>query len=88
MQSRRHTTMPTTAGGDSSLEPLAERTARGHHAILLANHGPVVAEATLEKAADAIEELEQTARLHLLLQGHATRPLTPEQAAALAISSS
>ncbi|KAK1185098.1 aldolase [Streptomyces sp. NBS 14/10] len=80
--------LPYHAPGDSSLEPLAERTARGHHALLLANHGPVVAEATLEKAADAIEELEQTAKLHLLLRGHATRPLTPEQAAALAPASS
>lgn len=76
--------LPCHAPGDSSLEPLAERTARAHHAILLANHGPVIADATLEKAADAIEELEETAKLHLLLQGHATRPLTPEQAAALA----
>ncbi|MDT0543569.1 MULTISPECIES: 3-oxo-tetronate 4-phosphate decarboxylase [Streptomyces] len=76
--------LPYHAPGDSSLEPLAERTARGHHAILLANHGPVIADATLEKAADAIEELEETAKLHPLLQGHATRPLTPEQAAALA----
>ncbi|MGY0055627.1 3-oxo-tetronate 4-phosphate decarboxylase [Streptomyces sp. LZ34] len=76
--------LPYHAPGDSSLEPLAERTARTHHAILLANHGPVVAGATLETAADAIEELEQTAKLHLLLQGHAARPLTPEQAAALA----
>lgn len=80
--------LPYHAPGDSSLEPLAERTARGHHALLLANHGPVVAEATLEKAADVIEELEQTAKLHLLLQGHATRPLTPEQATALAPASS
>ncbi|MFJ2158054.1 3-oxo-tetronate 4-phosphate decarboxylase [Streptomyces sp. NPDC087856] len=76
--------LPYHAPGDSSLEPLAERTARAHHALLLANHGPVVAGADMEAATDAIEELEATARLHLLLQGHATRPLTPEQAAALA----
>ncbi|MCL8009675.1 3-oxo-tetronate 4-phosphate decarboxylase [Streptomyces sp. AS02] len=76
--------LPYHAPGDDALEPLAERTARTHHAVLLANHGPVVAGATLEKAADAIEELEETAKLHLLLQWHATRPLTPEQAAALA----
>ncbi|WP_046729927.1 3-oxo-tetronate 4-phosphate decarboxylase [Streptomyces humi] len=75
--------LPYHAPGDSGLEPLAERTARTHHAVLLANHGPVVAGPTLETAADAIEELEETARLHLLLRGLATRPLTPEQAAAL-----
>lgn len=76
--------LPYHAPGDTALEPLAEHAARGHHAVLLANHGPVVAGATLEQAADAMEELEETAKLHLLLQGHRTRPLTPEQAAALA----
>ncbi|WP_063726680.1 3-oxo-tetronate 4-phosphate decarboxylase [Streptomyces sp. RTd22] len=76
--------LPFHAPGDSGLEPLAEETAGTHHAILLANHGPVVAAAGLEQAADAVEELEETAKLHLLLQGHPTRPLTPEQAAALA----
>ncbi|MDT0405266.1 3-oxo-tetronate 4-phosphate decarboxylase [Streptomyces edwardsiae] len=79
--------LPYHAPGDSGLEPLAEETARTHHAVLLANHGPVVAGASLEQAADAIEELEETAKLHLLLRGHATRPLTPEQAAALAPTS-
>ncbi|MFF6853530.1 class II aldolase/adducin family protein [Streptomyces antimycoticus] len=74
--------LPYHAPGDSALEPLAEQTARTHHALLLANHGPVIAAATLERAADAIEELEETAKLYLLLRGHTTRPLTPEQAAA------
>ncbi|MEW2572075.1 3-oxo-tetronate 4-phosphate decarboxylase [Streptomyces sp. NPDC047070] len=80
--------LPYHAPGDSSLEPLAERTARTHHAVLLANHGPVVAGTTMEQAADAIEELEETAKLHLLLRGHTTRPLSPGQAAALAPPSS
>ncbi|CAL9363880.1 3-oxo-tetronate 4-phosphate decarboxylase [Streptomyces sp. enrichment culture] len=79
--------LPYHAPGDSTLEPLAEHTARSHHAVLLANHGPVIAGASLEQAADAIEELEETAKLHLLLRGHTTRPLTPEQAAALAPTS-
>jgi ribulose-5-phosphate 4-epimerase/fuculose-1-phosphate aldolase len=43
--------------------------------VLLANHGPVVAGASLDAAVGAIEELEATAKLFLLLQGHATRPL-------------
>lgn len=75
--------LPYHAPGDSALEPLAEATARTDHAFLLSNHGPVVAGADLAAAADAVEELEETARLHLLLQGHRTRPLTPEQAAGL-----
>jgi ribulose-5-phosphate 4-epimerase/fuculose-1-phosphate aldolase len=71
--------LPYHAPGDTSLEQLAEATARDTHAMLLANHGPVVAAATLTAALDAIEELEETAKLFLLLSGHRTRPLTPEQ---------
>jgi ribulose-5-phosphate 4-epimerase/fuculose-1-phosphate aldolase len=67
------------APGDTSLEQLAEDTARESAAILLANHGPVVAGLTLTAAMDAIEELEETAKLFLLLAGHSTRPLTVEQ---------
>jgi ribulose-5-phosphate 4-epimerase/fuculose-1-phosphate aldolase len=47
--------------------------------VLLANHGPVVAGTSLENAVYAMEELEETAKLHLLLHGRGTRPLTPEQ---------
>jgi ribulose-5-phosphate 4-epimerase/fuculose-1-phosphate aldolase len=75
--------LPYHAPGDGTLEPLAERTAREHHAFLLANHGPVVAGSGLAAAADAVEELEETARLFLLLHGHRTRPLTPDQVADL-----
>jgi len=71
--------LPYHAPGDTSLEQLAETTARKSHAMLLANHGPVVAAATLTAALDAIEELEETAKLYFLLSGHPTRPLTPEQ---------
>lgn len=75
--------LPYHAPGDASLEDLAERTAAEHHAFLLANHGPVVAGADLASAADALEELEETARLHLLLRGERTRPLSPDQVADL-----
>jgi ribulose-5-phosphate 4-epimerase/fuculose-1-phosphate aldolase len=75
--------LPYHAPGDDSLESLAEETARQHSAFLLANHGPVVAGADLAAAADAVEELEETARLFLLLQGHRTRPLTADQVAEL-----
>ncbi|WP_076258566.1 3-oxo-tetronate 4-phosphate decarboxylase [Intrasporangium flavum] len=71
--------LPYHAPGDDALGPAAEEAARTHHALLLSNHGPVVAGADLASAADALEELEETARLHLLLEGRATRPLTPEQ---------
>ena len=71
--------LPYHAPGDPALGPLTERAAR-HHALLLANHGPIVAGPDLAAAADTIEELEETARLFLLLHGHATRPLTDHQA--------
>ena len=41
--------------------------------------GPVVAGANLDAAVNAIEELEETARLYLLLRGAKTRFLTPAQ---------
>ena len=49
--------------------------------MLLANHGPVVAGTSLSAAADAIEELEATARLYLLVRGQDVRALTPAQVA-------
>jgi ribulose-5-phosphate 4-epimerase/fuculose-1-phosphate aldolase len=75
--------LPYHAPGDDSLGPLAEHHARTHLALLLSNHGPVVAGTSLAAAMDALEELEETAKLHLLLQGHRTRPLTSDQAADL-----
>jgi ribulose-5-phosphate 4-epimerase/fuculose-1-phosphate aldolase len=51
--------------------------------VLLANHGPVVAGTSLAAATDAVEELEATARLYLLLQGRRVRTLSAEQCADL-----
>lgn len=65
--------IPFHAPGDSSLEPLAERVAVDHHALLLSNHGPVVSGLTLPAALDAVEELEETAKLFLLLDGRPVR---------------
>jgi ribulose-5-phosphate 4-epimerase/fuculose-1-phosphate aldolase len=49
--------------------------------MLLANHGPVVSGSSLAAAADAIEELEATAKLWLLVRHEKVRTL---DAAALA----
>ena len=76
--------LPYHAPGDDSLERLAETTARDHGALLLSNHGPIVAGRSLDLAMDALEELEETAKLYFLLQGHPTRPLTSVQTGALA----
>lgn len=67
--------VPYHVPGDPALADAVGRLAAGHHAVLLANHGPVVAGPTMDAAVDAIEELEQTARLHLLLRGLPTAPL-------------
>jgi ribulose-5-phosphate 4-epimerase/fuculose-1-phosphate aldolase len=75
--------LPYHAPGDTSLEELAEHTAADHHSFLVANHGSVVAGSDLSSAADAAEELEETARLFLLLRGHITRPLSDDQVADL-----
>jgi ribulose-5-phosphate 4-epimerase/fuculose-1-phosphate aldolase len=75
--------VPYFPPGDAALAEAVRPLVGRHHAVLLANHGPVVAGTSLSAAAGAIEELEETAKLHLLLQGHRTRPLTAEQVAAL-----
>jgi ribulose-5-phosphate 4-epimerase/fuculose-1-phosphate aldolase len=71
--------VPYHAPGDMDLAEAVRKLAGRHHAVLLANHGPVVAGTSLENAVYAMEELEETAKLHLLLHGRGTRPLTPEQ---------
>ncbi len=48
-------------------------------AVPLANHGPVAAGTSLGNAVSAIEELEETARLFLMLQGYRTRFLPRDQ---------
>lgn len=55
------------------------RHVEDHDAMLLANHGPLVAGPSLAAALDAIEEVEETSRLHLLLRGQPTVPLTEPQ---------
>jgi ribulose-5-phosphate 4-epimerase/fuculose-1-phosphate aldolase len=59
--------LPFHAPGDPALGPVAERAARSHHALLLANHGAIAAGPDLASAVDVIEEIEETARLFFLL---------------------
>jgi ribulose-5-phosphate 4-epimerase/fuculose-1-phosphate aldolase len=65
--------------GDTALAEAVGKLAGKHHAILLANHGPVVAGSTLAAATDAVEELEETARLFLMLRHEKVRALTAQQ---------
>lgn len=75
--------VPYYPPGDKDLAEAVGKLADRHHAVLLANHGPVVAGTTLSAAMDAIEELEETARLYLLLRGQPIRTLTDDQVAEL-----
>lgn len=75
--------VPYFRPGDRGLAEAVRALARDHHAVLLANHGPVVAGRTLDDAVFAAEELEETAKLTFLLEGRRTSPLGPEQIAEL-----
>ena len=71
--------VPYYPPGDKQLAAAVGALAGKYHAVLLANHGPVVAGASLETASYAVEELEETAKLFLLLRGQPLRLLTREQ---------
>src|SRR5690606_25131723 len=75
--------IPYFPPGDLKLADAVREMAGRHHAVLLANHGPVVAGASLDDAVYATEELEETARLFLLLRGQSYRPLDAVQVAEL-----
>lgn len=75
--------VPYHMPGDTALGDAVASLAGQHSAVLLANHGPVVAGKSLEAALYATEELEETAKLYLLLRGQNPRCLTPEQVAEL-----
>ena len=71
--------VPYFAPGDRLLAEAVADHAQHAHSLLLANHGPVVAGKTLDAAVYATEELEETAKLFLMLQGHNIRPLSEAQ---------
>ena len=71
--------IPYFRPGDPALGDAIRGVAPKHHAVLLANHGPVVSGPSLETAVYATEELEETAKLFLLLRNSPTRPLDNEQ---------
>ncbi|MFC0245992.1 3-oxo-tetronate 4-phosphate decarboxylase [Falsochrobactrum ovis] len=75
--------IPYYKPGDEALALAVREKATHSHALLLANHGPVVSGKTLLDAQYATEELEETAKLHLMLRGQDIRPLTPQQVAEL-----
>jgi ribulose-5-phosphate 4-epimerase/fuculose-1-phosphate aldolase len=75
--------VPYYRPGDPALADAVRSQATRHKAVLLANHGPVVSDKNLESAVYAMEELEETAKIFLLLRDHEQRVLTEEQIAEL-----
>jgi len=71
--------VPYGRPGDQSLAATIEQLGAVHRAVLLANHGPVIAGSDLDAAVSAAEELEETARLLFILEGYAHRQLTETQ---------
>ncbi len=69
--------VPYYPPGDLNLAKAVGELAGDHHAVLLANHGPVVSGNSLDSALYATEELEETAKLYLLLNQHKDVPLSP-----------
>jgi ribulose-5-phosphate 4-epimerase/fuculose-1-phosphate aldolase len=83
MKLGRVTLLPFFRPGDPAMGAAVRGLAGKRSAVMLANHGPVVAGKDVEAACNAIEELEDTARLAILLRGAAPRMLTPDQVADL-----
>lgn len=75
--------VPYFPPGDPTLFEAVGETAKISHAMLLSNHGPVVAGKSLREAQYATEELEETSKLYLLVGHRSPRQLTPEQVAQL-----
>lgn len=83
MRAGRTALVPYFRPGDPAVVDAIRGLAGRYSSVLLANHGPVVAGETLEAAVFATEELEETAKLYLLLRGMNPRYLTPQQVADL-----
>ncbi len=75
--------IPYARPGDPAMGEMIRALKGAHAAVLLANHGPVVAAQDLESAVYASEELEETAKLVLILRGQSSRLLTAENVAEL-----
>ncbi|SNT31222.1 3-oxo-tetronate 4-phosphate decarboxylase [Tropicimonas sediminicola] len=71
--------LPFFLPGDPAMGDAVRGLAGRRSAVLLANHGPVVAGKDLWAAAYAMEELEETAKLALLTRGLQPKMLNPEQ---------
>jgi len=71
--------LPFLMPGDAAMGEALRSLGGKRSAVLLANHGPVVAGKDVEAACNAIEELEETAKLAIMMRGFDARALTPAQ---------
>lgn len=71
--------LPFFRPGDPAMGNAVRDLAGKRSAVMLANHGPVVAAKDIEAACYAIEELEDTAKLAMMMRGVNTRMLSTAQ---------
>lgn len=77
--------LPFFLPGDPAMGEAVRGLAGKRSAVMLANHGPVVAGKDIEAACNAIEELEDTARLAIMMRGFPERRLSDAQVSDLVI---
>ena len=75
--------LPFFLPGDKAMGEAVRGLAGKRTAVMLANHGPVVAGKDVEAACNAIEELEDTSRLAMLTRGLNPRMLSVAEQQAL-----
>ena len=75
--------LPFFLPGDPAMGQAVRGLAGKRSAVVLANHGPVVVGKELAATVQAMEELEETAKLAMLTHGHGVIGLTPEQVQAV-----
>ncbi|TYB89479.1 aldolase [Oceaniovalibus sp. ACAM 378] len=83
MQLGRVKLLPYFMPGDQAIGDAIRGLAGKRAAVMLANHGPVVAGKTLEAAVNAIEELEASAQLAMMTRGLNPRGLSDDQVTTL-----
>ncbi|WP_033287821.1 aldolase [Amycolatopsis jejuensis] len=67
--------------GSAELSEEVSRAAERSRSVLMRNHGSLATAPSLESAVDAVEEIEETARLYLLLDGRSPGYLGEEAVA-------
>lgn len=75
--------LPFFLPGDAAMGEAVRGLAGKRSAVMLANHGPVVAGKDIEAACNAIEELEDTAKLAMMMRGIKTNALSDNDVQAL-----